>query len=229
MVLNNDKKQFLFFLNRKRIIVLGFILGISSVLSIFYVDQPLSHWFHESINGRLDPVAKVFTTLGAGDIYFFISVVGYLIARLFSYSLTHLTWAQRLAETRHRFGFMFLCFLISGILVLVLKAIFGRARPYVNPDFYPIQFQPFTLDWNYQSYPSGHTQVGFTLATFLAILYPKWSWAFFLFAICVGLSRIILKNHYLGDVFAGAYIGILGTFLAWQWKGQMLKLNMRSE
>jgi membrane-associated phospholipid phosphatase len=85
-----------------------------------------------------------------------------------------------------------------------------------------LNFHPLTLDWNYQSYPSGHTQVGFTLATFLAFLYPKFTKYFYLVAGLIGLSRVILEKHYLGDVIAGAYIGILGTYLAWHWKGKKL-------
>jgi len=224
MTLKRQQKFFLSNWNKNQIISLGLVLGISSILSIFYLDQPLTRWFHESFNGSLDPIAKVITWFGLGDTYFFISVCGYLFARLFSRTLTHLSWAQRVAQTRDRFSLMFFCFLISGLLLLLLKSIFGRARPYISPDFMPINFNPFTLDWDFQSYPSGHTQVGFTLATFLSIIYPKGTKYFFLFAIIVGLSRVVLEKHYLGDVLAGAYIGILGTYIAWKWKGEKLHL-----
>lgn len=208
--------------NQKQIIILGFILMSSSLLSIIYFDQPLTQWFHVFFNGQLHSIANVATWFGLGDTYFFISVCGYLLARLFSHTLTHLSWAQRIAETHSRFSFMFLCFLVSGLMVLILKFIFGRSRPYNTTDFEPMTFQPFSLDWNYQSYPSGHTQVGFTLAMFLSILYPKGTKFFILFAAVVGLSRVILEKHYLGDVLAGAYVGIVGTFLTWKWRGQHL-------
>jgi len=214
-----SRKQFIFNWEKQQILFLGLVLGVSSILSIFYIDQPLTKWFHETVDGRLDFIARIFTALGSGDIYFFISVCGYLLARLFSQKLTHLNWSQRFSQTRHRFGFMFLSFFISGIMVLLLKFIFGRARPYHSSGFEPLQFHPFTLDWDFQSYPSGHTQVGFTLATFLSLLYPKQAKYFFLFATLVGFSRVILEKHYLGDVLAGAYIGISGTYLTWLWKG----------
>jgi membrane-associated phospholipid phosphatase len=218
MASKEKNKLFIFNMNQSQLVFVGLIMGISSILSIFYIDQPLTHWIHDSFQGSLDSTARIITWFGSGDTYFLISVCGYLLARLFSKTLTHLSWAQRLAESRDRFSFMFLSFLISGVIVLILKSIFGRGRPYQTPDFMPLNFKPFTLDWNFQSYPSGHTQVGFTLASFLSILYPKGTKYFFTFAIIVGLSRVILEKHYLGDVLAGGYIGILGTFLAWKWK-----------
>jgi membrane-associated phospholipid phosphatase len=115
---------------------------------------------------------------------------------------------------------MFLSFLVSGALVLTLKAIFGRCRPYFSPDYAPLNFNPLTLDWNFQSYPSGHTQVGFTLAAFLSILFPRRSTLFFTLAAIIGLSRVVLEKHYLGDVIAGAYVGILGTYITWHWCGK---------
>lgn len=195
---------------------------IASVISIFYVDQPLTRWFHDVLNGELSSLAEVVTWFGLGDTYFLISVLGYFLARLFSERLTHLSWARRWAQARGHFGFMFLSFLVSGVLVLVLKAVFGRCRPYHSVNYSPLDFQPFTLDWHYQSYPSGHTQVGFTLAAFLSLLYPRWTKSFFTLAAMIGLSRVVLEKHYLGDVLAGAYVGVLGTYLAWHWKGKKM-------
>jgi membrane-associated phospholipid phosphatase len=216
------QQSFLSRWRRVQIIYLGVGLLSLSVLSIFYVDQPLTRWVHGTFRGELDKAASIVTWFGLGDGYFLISVCGYLLARMFSTHLTHLSWRQRSEQARGRFAFMFLSFAISGALVLTLKSIFGRCRPYHSPDFLPLNFRPFTFDWNYQSYPSGHTQVGFTLATFLAVLYPKGTKWFYLLAALIGISRVVLEKHYLGDVLAGAYVGILGTYLAFHWHGRSL-------
>lgn len=222
MTKKHTEKSFLVKWRAQRMTILGAGLVFTSILSIFYLDQPLTRWIHDSFNGGLDPAASIFSWFGTGDLYFLISILGFLLAHLFSEKLTHLSWARRLAEARGHFTYMFLSFLVSGVMVLSLKAIFGRCRPYFSPDFLPMNFRPFTLDWNFQSYPSGHTQVGFTLAAFLSTLYPKGSKYFFTFAGFVGFSRIILEKHYLGDVLAGAYVGILGTYLTWHWRGKRL-------
>lgn len=215
-------RAFIVYWQRHHMVLLGVVMVVASILAIFYVDQSLTHWIHDTFQGQLKPTAEVITWFGLGDTYFLISVLGYLLARLFSKKLTHRQWARRWAEARSHFSFMFLCFLVSGLLVMVLKALFGRSRPYHSINYAPMDFHPFTLDWNYQSYPSGHTQVGFTLATFLTILYPRFSKYFYGTAALIGISRVILEKHYLGDVVAGAYIGILGTYVTWHWKGKKL-------
>jgi membrane-associated phospholipid phosphatase len=222
MVEHRKSKSFIVKWPRHKIVFLGVFLVAGSILSIFYFDQPLTQWVHESIRGELDSIAKVFTWFGLGDTYFLISASGYLLARLFSQRLTHLSWTSRIAQAKSHFSFMFLSFLVSGLIVLILKGAFGRGRPYQSPDFIPINFRPFTLDWDYQSYPSGHTQVGFTLAAFLSILFPRGTKYFFVFAAIVGFSRVLLEKHYLGDVLAGSYVGILGTYLAWHWRGKKM-------
>lgn len=226
---NKEKQSFITRWPLQKVVILGIILWVSSIISIFFIDQALTLWVHGAFEGRLDPAAKIITWFGQGDTYFFISVIGYFLARLFSERLTHLSWARRWSQARHHFSLMFFCFLVSGLLVLFLKILFGRCRPYHSPDFFPINFKPINFDWNYQSYPSGHTQVGFTLASVLSILYPRWTKWYFIFAAIVGFSRVVLERHYLGDVLAGAYIGILGTYLAWQWRGKKIATSFRND
>ncbi|MEY4617457.1 MAG: hypothetical protein RJB66_2417 [Pseudomonadota bacterium] len=195
---------------------------LTSILAIFYIDQPLTRWMHENVQPKFLSAAEVVTWFGLGDTYFMIAVFGYLLARLFTKKWTHLGWVRRWGEAKTNFIFMFYSFFVSGILVLFLKAFFGRCRPYHSVNYAPLDFQPLTLDWHYQSYPSGHTQVGFTLATFLSVLFPKFTKYFYCLAAFIGFSRVVLEKHYLGDVIAGAFVGILGTYVAWHWRGKYL-------
>lgn len=220
--MSKTKKSFIVKFKTQQVVSLGLTMGVSSLLSIFYFDQKITHWIHNEFQGSLDSTARVITWFGLGDTYFLVSVFGYLLTRLFSEKLSHLSWKNRLLEAKNRFIFMLLCFSISGVIVMILKMVLGRARPYHSSEFHSLDFNPMTLNWDYQSFPSGHTQVGFTLASFISILYPRLTIGIFTFASLVGLSRVVLEKHYLGDVFAGAYIGILGTFLAWKWSGKKL-------
>ena len=69
----------------------------------------------------------------------------------------------------------------------------------------------FGIGYELTSFPSGHAQTAFALATALTILFPRWGIPLFIVAGAVGISRIILTSHYLSDVIAGAGIGILFT------------------
>ena len=73
--MRSEKKDQSFILRWKNseIVKLGVILILSSIGSIFFLDQPITIWLHDSFNGALDHVAKVFTWLILGDFEFFFS------------------------------------------------------------------------------------------------------------------------------------------------------------
>ncbi len=71
----------------------------------------------------------------------------------------------------------------------------------------------------YNSFPSGHTTSVFALCSMLSICYQKPSFQvlFFLVAIITGLTRVYLLQHYLIDVIAGSFIGVLSSILLYYW------------
>ena len=78
------------------------------------------------------------------------------------------------------------------------------------------------LNTGQTSFPSGHTTSAFNLFSLLAVFLPikrqKWGLVLACMAIATGFSRIFLVQHFLGDVLAGAALGLL---LAWL----VLRLN----
>ncbi len=90
----------------------------------------------------------------------------------------------------------------SGLLVTLLKYTFHRTRPnsgknnWQGPGLYPGNV----------SFPSGHTQVAFSLASSLSEKYG-YPYVFYTLAGLVGLARIVKNMHYLSDVVVGAYSG----------------------
>jgi membrane-associated phospholipid phosphatase len=95
----------------------------------------------------------------------------------------------------------------STLMMTFLKKIFHRQRP-----DHPI-FKALT---NY-SFPSGHALSSFIFCSVLIYivwhgrLSKAWKWTLsillFLFAISIGISRIILRYHYASDVLAGMCLG----------------------
>ncbi|HEY2726071.1 MAG TPA: phosphatase PAP2 family protein [Parafilimonas sp.] len=98
--------------------------------------------------------------------------------------------------------------LSSTVLLFILKSIFQRQRPSL----------PIIRTITTYSFPSGHMLSSFVFCSILSFIVIKSRWKLFykclattllfLFAIMVGISRIVLKAHYATDVIASLFLGI---------------------
>ena len=170
------------------------------IISYLFWDIPITKYC-QTLSPAIIKMAEVITTLGIATWYLVASIIFYLFFR-FIYK------NNRYAA---RSLFVFLSLSITGIFNTLLKWIAGRHRPIdlFNPGYFGFDY--FGLVYELTSFPSGHAQTAFTLATALTLLFPRWGIPIFLMAGAVGISRVILISHYLSDVIAGAAIGIIGT------------------
>jgi membrane-associated phospholipid phosphatase len=109
--------------------------------------------------------------------------------------------------------------LLGEGLAWVMKGMFGRERPYVDPQ------GPNPSDWqllrgfraggDYRSFPSGHTVAAFAAAAVVTsetgAWWPDYQWligtAMYSGASLVGVSRMYNNRHWASDVLTGAAIG----------------------
>lgn len=101
-------------------------------------------------------------------------------------------------------GLSFLCtalgaFAIELPLYLLLKNLLCRERPQGLPVF----IRPSDR----YSLPSGHTAAAFLMACLVSHFYPGVTPLAFVWASCIGASRLLLGVHYLSDLIAGAVLG----------------------
>ena len=64
------------------------------------------------------------------------------------------------------------------------------------------------------SFPSGHTSAAFCLCVMTSLVFGGLAGVLFIWAVAVGLSRVIVGVHFPGDIVAGALLGssvALGT------------------
>jgi membrane-associated phospholipid phosphatase len=118
-------------------------------------------------------------------------------------------------------------FLVPAIFSIIICTVLTQGmKRYIFPD----ELRPFSLEekqitihkiegvhMNKQhSFPSGHTSTAFTTALLLTAVLRRRVWAYVLpfLAFLVGYSRIYLAQHYLTDVSAGLFIGIVSAYLA---------------
>jgi len=133
------------------------------------------------------------TELGGSNAYLLILVLGF--------------WAVKKRETII-FG---LIYLFSGAVNFWLKGTFANPRPPVS------DWLPGATASGY-SLPSGHAQSSTVVYSWLSIKLKKW-WVAVVFVtiiVLIGLSRIYLGVHWLGDVLAGWAVGLLIVITFWR-------------
>lgn len=103
----------------------------------------------------------------------------------------------------------------------ILKGLIKRYRPYMYQESVPAKL---AADRDrYLSFPSGHTTMAFTGASFASyvfwILNPDSKWKVPVSILSFGLAsttavfRVLSGNHFISDVLAGACLGSLSGFL----------------
>lgn len=109
-------------------------------------------------------------------------------------------------------------FLLAGLLAFVielpiywvLKRSFKRRRP-----FNVVQaLAPVLKPSDEFSFPSGHTTAAFMIAGITSICFPGISLLAYSWATLIGLSRVMLRVHFISDVLAGMLLGSLIAFLS---------------
>ncbi|AUC86580.1 hypothetical protein CW731_15400 [Polaribacter sp. ALD11] len=147
--------------------------------------------FHTSF---LDILFKYSTFLGDGVVFAVLGVVFLFIKRK-----------------------MFLVFLVSGVLTLlvthffkkiIFKGILRPAGALGEENLYLIDGVKMAM---VNSFPSGHTITTFAVFTILCLYFTKsksqYLWVSL--AIIAGFSRVYLSQHFLIDILVGSFIGIL--------------------
>ncbi len=120
------------------------------------------------------------------------------------YGFSYLTKNERMKSLSEK---AILSTAVSVIVVVGLKEITGRSRPYKNHG--NLHFKPFAFKESGRSFPSGHTAVTFAISTVFADEIDNTIWKLFWYgaAVTVAAARIYKNQHWVSDVFTGGAIG----------------------
>lgn len=97
--------------------------------------------------------------------------------------------------------------LIALLAANLLKSIFHTVRPFMAEGLASLTL---TIPSN-AAFPSSHTAMAFALAVTIWLHDRKVGWIYLIWAIFVGIARILANVHYPIDIWGGA---ILGTVIA---------------
>ena len=193
------------------------ILGISLpaiVLIIFFLDLPAAVFFNRTEMERVYYYSREITNIGYSIHYFAIALAGIVFSKLIypRFQMIHLripaTLNLQISQTS---WFAVKVLILGGIPVHVIKMAIGRMRPHVSGNFNPLNFEPFNLHHHWHSFPSGHAQVLFSVATIALLIWPRAKYFFLLTAFFLALTRMTIHQHFFSDVLAGAVVGYLST------------------
>lgn len=97
--------------------------------------------------------------------------------------------------------------LVAGTTAYVsakwVKGLIGRQRPQ------EVTRTTFRIDQESSSFPSRHVAVLMAECMVLILNQSEWSLLWMIATFLVAISRIILREHYVSDIFAGISLGVL--------------------
>jgi membrane-associated phospholipid phosphatase len=123
----------------------------------------------------------------------------------------------RLLDFGNRLQFVFFAVLVPLLAGELIKWIVGRGRPFVGGKEGALYFEPFAGTEAYASFPSAHAITAFALAFAVAAVWPRARVAIMVYAVLIGVTRLLLLAHHPSDVVAGALIGVTGAMAVQYW------------
>ena len=183
-------------------------VGLGLPATAFWVDQHVHNWSPSWKMLPADMFIGVVNPIGYGMTLLVVTMALWALG----------WWAER-PRLHQAAWFASWTFLVAGSIEFALKHLVGRPRPNaVTMSMLPIgpSYTP-----EFDSFPSGHATSVFAVACAFAYFYPRLRWPLYLLAACISLGRLYLDRHYVSDVLAGAFIGIVVTTFLLQYKDSL--------
>ncbi len=184
-------------------------IALVEAVAILWIDRPLAVFFHDNAAWR--PVAEWIQRLGYGAPYLVGFSIAFVVLRWGGAVPRLRRWAAPMRASAVVPAFMLVAIAASGLIVDLLKVIFGRARPKLLYAAGTYDFSWLGLGADYWSFPSGHAATAAALMTALWCLWPRHVLFYVALAALVAASRVVTGAHYLSDVVIGAFIAVLVT------------------
>jgi membrane-associated phospholipid phosphatase len=159
---------------------------------------------------------KILTDFGE-DSYVLPALAAAAITMAIAFPLLRGPARSRLLRLGGYVEYLFLSVLVPVVATEVIKRVVGRGRPFVGGKADPFNFLPFHDAEPYFSFVSAHAVTAFALAFGVSAIWPQWRIPMFVYALAIGLSRLVLLAHHPSDVVGGAVLGVFGALCVRTW------------
>lgn len=195
---------------KKKTIIWGIIGLILYLVFFLYIDRLIDWWVHNNCSGTwVAALGNFISFFATGPLCFLALLFCFMLIAVYDQKQEK-EWVEKL---------LFICVSVSIAIVIgeISKVILARYRPVMlfTENLYGLHF--FSMKWELNSTPSGHTLRAFSFLTALCLLNRKKMPLYIFLAILVGLSRIAVTAHYPSDVIFGCFIGVFSAL--WAKKG----------
>lgn len=172
-------------------------------LAAIYLDHASIREWHPALNA----FAEMSTPLGLGEWYLWPAAAWVLVANQIDWS--RLGRKQLIAVYNRTSIALFVLVAVGlpGLLTVVLKILFGRARPALYAEYGAFSFHPFTVKAIFASFPSGHATTIGSVTAVLVLLFPRGKYWFLLLGLWFAATRIFVGAHYPSDTVVGFGLG----------------------
>jgi len=188
--------------SKKNISIITLFILAAIVGSIIYVDLPLAI-AGRAIDMKIVTVFQFITFLG--------DAVWYLVPAAVLFLLFHYIWKKE--QWARWCLFVFSAVAVSGLTTNAFKWLAGRWRPKAHLQDQLYGFDFFGVGYEATSFPSGHATTIWAFCMAMTLLFPRYRLVWYVLAILVSISRVIVGAHYFSDLIAGAYIGVITVLL----------------
>ncbi|SDB52697.1 undecaprenyl-diphosphatase [Pseudobutyrivibrio sp. YE44] len=165
---------------------------------VFYFDWELNllHWFQSIHNDFLDFIVPQITFLGNAGWFWIVITILLIVLPL-----------------NRKLGFQAAISIILTVLVcnVILKPMVMRCRPcWLEQDVQMLVKVPHDF-----SFPSGHSNISFAVATAIFTRNKKFGIPAIILAGCIAISRLYVFVHWPTDVIVGTLIGVSGGIVSY--------------
>lgn len=180
----------------------GDILNLSAVLGtgilLYTADKNINRWFQDHRGSSSEDISKIVSPFGHGICLVSLMTVLYASGEISNNNNLRKTALLGLES-----------WITSGIIVLGLKFITGRARPKTGESHHT--FHPLSVSSSFTSFPSGDASSAFAVATTIADRSEKAYVDFLAYGLAtlVAIFRVHDNKHWASDAFVGSAIGYL--------------------